>query len=75
MNAIANMAETPLYLNKSPYTTVQNIGSKKVNIRTQGQENWRETAFLTVLDSREKLPPLLILKQRKEMIPKRNYKS
>ena len=39
LNAIANMNEARLYLNMSPSTTVQKIGSKKVNIRTQGQEN------------------------------------
>ena len=34
------MDETPLYLNMPASTTVQTIGSRKVNIRTQGQENW-----------------------------------
>ena len=58
------MDETPLYLNIPPCIIVQKIGSKKVNIGTQGQENWRVTAILTVLDSREKLPPLLIFKAK-----------
>ena len=31
-----------------PCTTEQKIWSKKANIRTQGQENWRVTAILTV---------------------------
>ena len=75
LNAIAKIDETPLNLNMPPCTNVQKIGSKKVNIRIQGQENWRETAILTVLASAEKLSPLLILKQRKAKIPKRNYKS
>ena len=39
LNAIANINKTPLYLNMPLCTTVHNIGSKKVNIRTQGQEN------------------------------------
>ena len=34
LNAIANIDETPLYLNMPPCTTVQKIGFKKVNIRT-----------------------------------------
>ena len=39
LNAIANMGESPLYINMPPCTTVQKIESMKVNIRTQGQEN------------------------------------
>ena len=64
LNAIANMDETPLYLNMSPCTTVQKIVFKKVNIRTQGQENLRVTSILTVLASRQKLPPLLNFKAK-----------
>ena len=56
LDAIANMDETPLYLNIPPSTTVQKIGSKRVNIKTQGQENWRVTAILTILASGENLP-------------------
>ena len=63
LNAIANMDKTPLYLNMPPCTTVQKIGSKKVN-RTQGQENWSEATILTVPASGEKLPPLLIFKAK-----------
>ena len=40
------------------------IGSKKVKIRTQGQENWRVTAILAVLASGQKLPYLLIFKAK-----------
>ena len=64
LDAIANMDETPLHLNMPPSTTVQKIGSKRVNIKTQGQENWRVTAILTILASGEKLPPLLIFKAK-----------
>ena len=60
------MDETPLYLNMPPSTTVQKIESKRVNIKTQGQENWRVTVILTILASGEKLPPLLFLKLKKE---------
>ena len=64
LDSIENMNETPLYLNMPPSTTVQKIESKKVNIITQGQENWRVTAILTILASGEKLSPLLIFKAK-----------
>ena len=51
--AITNIDETLIYSNIPTSTTVQTIWSKKVNIRTQGQENWRLTAVLTILSSRE----------------------
>ena len=35
--ALANMDETPIYLNMFAYNTLQAIGSKKANIRTQEQ--------------------------------------
>ena len=54
LNEIANIDETPSYLNMPPCQTVQKIGSKKVNIRTQGQENWRVTAIFIILASEEK---------------------
>ena len=52
------MDETPLYLNMLPSTTVQKIGSNNIDIKTQGQENIRETAILTILASGQKLTPL-----------------
>ena len=58
---MANMDQTLIYLNMPTSTTVQIIGSKKVNIRTQWQENWRITVKLTILVSGEKLAPLLII--------------
>ena len=64
LDAIAIMDETPMYLNMPPSTTVQKIGSKRINIKTQEQENWRVTAILTILASGEKLPPLLIFKAK-----------
>ena len=42
-------------------TTVHKIISKRVNIKTQGQENWRVTAILTILESGKKLSPLFFL--------------
>ena len=52
--------ETLVYLNMPAYITVKIIGTKKVNIKTQGQENWRITVILTILAFGEKLAPLLI---------------
>ena len=54
------MDETPLNLNIPAFGTVQKIRSKRVNIKTQGQENFRATAILTILASGEKLALLLI---------------
>ena len=69
------MDETPLYLNMPPSTTVQKIGSKRVNIETQGQENWRVTAILTILASGEKLTPLLIFKTTEGNKQRKNCKN
>ena len=49
---IVNLNETHI-LNLSASTTLQTIGSKKVNIRTQGQESWRITVILKILASGE----------------------
>ena len=38
---MTNKDETPKCLNMPKSTTVQTIGSKKYNIRTQEQENWK----------------------------------
>ena len=43
-----------LYLNMPSSSTVQTIGSKKLNIRAQGQENSRITVILAILTSWEK---------------------
>ena len=43
-------------------TTVQTIESRRFNIRTQGQENWRIIVILTIHISGVKLAPLLIFK-------------
>ena len=54
-----------LYLNIPTSTTVQTIWLRKVNIRTQGQENWKRiTIILIILLSGEKLSTLLIFKAK-----------
>ena len=59
-----NMNETPIYLNMPASTTVQTNRSKKINIRIQGQENWRITVILTIVVYGEKLTSLLIFKTK-----------
>ena len=58
---MANLDGKPIYLNMPTSTTIQTIWSKKVNTRTQRQENWRITVILTILVYWEKLTPLLII--------------
>ena len=60
-----------LYLNMPASSTVQTIGSKKLNIRAQGQENRRITVILAILTSGEK--QLLIFKTKKGKIQKENF--
>ena len=50
---MTNMDETPIYLNMLTAITVQTVGSKEVNIRTQRQENWRIAVVLAFLVSGE----------------------
>ena len=63
-----HIGETPIYLNIPTSTTVQTIESKKVNVRTQKNNNWRITVILTIFASGETLSSLLIFKvmQRKD---------
>ena len=66
------MDGTLIYLNLP--TSIEAIGWKKANIRTQVQENWRITIILTmiltiiltILTSGEKIALLLILKVKEE---------
>ena len=57
-----NIDKISIYLKMSKSTTVQTIGSNKVNIRTQGQENWRITVIIVILASWVKLALLIIFK-------------
>ena len=75
LDAIANMDETPLYLDMPPSTTVQKIESKRVNIKTQRQENWRVTAFLLSLHLEKNYHRCLFLKLKKENKQRKNCKN
>ena len=46
LDQIANMDETPLFLNMARTRTIAKIGSKTVNIKTHGQEKVRVTVIL-----------------------------
>ena len=70
-----NIDETPIYLNIPTSATVRTIGSKKVNIETQKQENWRITIFFTILASREKLASLPIFKVKEEKVTERKLQK
>ena len=59
---VANMDETPLFLNMVRTKTIAKIGSKTVNIKTHGQEKVRVTAVLWIIADGTKLPPVLVFK-------------
>ena len=46
LNQIANMDETPLFMNITNTKTIAKIGSKEVDIKTHGQEKIHVTAIL-----------------------------
>ena len=46
LNQIANMDETPLFMNITNMKTITKIGSKEVDIKTHGQEKIHVTAIL-----------------------------
>ena len=62
LSQIANMDETPIFLNMTRTKTIAKIGSKTVNIKTHGQEKVRVTAILWNVADGAKLPPMLIFK-------------
>ena len=61
---MTNIDKISIILNISKSTSVQTTGSNKVNIRTQGQENWRITEILVILASWVNIAPLLIFKEK-----------
>ena len=69
---MANINENLIYLNLFTSSTVQTIGSKKVNIWAQGQK-WRITVILIILAPWEKLAPLLIFKVKEGKDTERNF--
>ena len=62
LDQIANMDETPLFLNMARTRTIAKIGSKTVNIKTHGQEKVRVTVILWIVADGTKLPPVVVFK-------------
>ena len=61
---IANMDETPLFMNIASTKTIARIGSKEVVIKTHGQEKQHVTAILCITADATKLPLMLVFKGR-----------
>ena len=62
LSQIANMDETPIFLNMIRTRTITKIGSKTINIKSHGQDSVRVTAILWIVVDKTKLPPILIFK-------------
>ena len=60
------MDETHLFMNIASTKTIARIGSKKVVIKTHGQEKVHVTAVLCIIADDTKLPPMLVLKGQPE---------
>ena len=63
---IANMDETPLFMNIASTKIIARIGSKEVVIKTHGQQKVHVTAILCIIADATKLPPKLVFKGQSE---------
>jgi len=70
---IGNMDETPVSFDLPSNTTIDELGTRTVSIRTTGHERTNFTVVLTCMADGTKLPPLIIFKLKK--IPKGNFPS
>jgi DDE superfamily endonuclease/Tc5 transposase DNA-binding domain/CENP-B N-terminal DNA-binding domain len=70
---IGNMDETPMTFDLPSNTTVNELGSKTVSIRTTGHERTNFTVVLTCMADGTKLPPIVIFKLKN--IPRGNFPS
>jgi hypothetical protein len=61
---IANMDETPVFLNMPLTKTIVKRGSSQVIIKTQNQEKCRISVLLTIVADGSKLPPMIIFKAK-----------
>ena len=68
---ISNMDETPVSFDLPSNTTIDELGTRTVSIRTTGHERTNFTVVLTCMADGTKLPPLIIFKLKK--IPKGNF--
>ena len=70
---IGNMDETPVSFDLPSNTTIDELGTRTVSIRTTGHKRTNFTVVLTCIADGTKLPPLIIFKLKK--ILKRNFSS
>ena len=66
---IINMDETPFYLDSVPHTTLENIGTRQIDILTTGNDKNRMSLALSIVASGEMLKSFVILKNFKN-VPK-----
>ena len=62
LSKIANMDDTPLFMNILKTKTITKISSKEVNIKTYEQERIHVTAILWIIADCTKLPQMLVFK-------------
>ena len=62
LTQVLNMDEIPLFMNFTCTKTIVKIGSKKVSIKTHGQERVHVTSILWIVSDGSKLPPMLVFK-------------
>jgi hypothetical protein len=70
---IGNMDETPLTIDLPGNLTIDECGTRTVNIRTTGHERSHFTVVLTCMADGMKLPPLIIFKLKN--VPRANFPS
>lgn len=59
---IANMDETPVYMDMVPAKTIDKKGKKSIKVRTTKSEKCRVTAVLACTATGDMLPPMIIFK-------------
>ena len=72
---IANMDETPLFMNIASTKTIAGIGSKEVVIKIHGQEKVYVTAILCIIVDSTKLPMLVFKGQHEGKVEKKIKKK
>lgn len=71
LSEIANMDETPLWVDMPGNYTMETVGTKSVMLKSTGHEKSRFTVMLAALADGTKLPPLVLFKgvRRPQQIP------
>jgi len=63
-----NMGETSIWFEMAYKTSVEKIGEKSVNVTTFDTERSRISLILSIFGNGEKLPPLVVFKEKKMVI-------